>query len=80
MSLPSVPAFPFLANDLWQITTPGKVYTMTHTGNLLWLFYNGYLQLRGPHYTIAQGRVITLKFNAMPGDNLYAVYMATTYS
>lgn len=65
----------FLAPPGWQYTLSRSAY-----GNsLIGLFYNGVLQLPSIHYTLTQ-RTIGLMFYTNSGDNLYALYVATTLS
>lgn len=87
----AVPPFKFWANDIWLILAPGSTvpnaappgmsYSLSRNtdGKLLGLFYNGNFQIPGVHYVLF-GRDIVLKFRTQIGDNLYAQYMATTYS
>ena len=58
----------------------GSEYTLTRgifNSTLLGLYYNGNNLLPNIHYTL-NGRAITLAFSTYSGDNLYAVYVATT--
>lgn len=61
---------------------PSNVYTLTrnaYNNSLILLAYNGNLLLPNMHYTL-NGRTITLAFTTWNGDNLYAIYVATTFN
>lgn len=76
-----VPPLQYITADLFQITVPSSVYTLTQDvfgGMLLGLFYNGALQIPGLHYTL-NGRTVTLNgWTTGAGDNLYASYVAAS--
>jgi hypothetical protein len=64
------------------LAPPGYLYTLSkspYDGVLLGVYYNGVLQLPSIHYQMAQ-RTIALQFNTANGDNLYALYVASTLS
>lgn len=63
----------YLAPPGWSYTLSRSAYNNT----LIGLFYNGVLQLPSIHYTLVQ-RTIGLMFYTNSGDNLYALYVATT--
>jgi hypothetical protein len=63
-----------------SLAPPGYSYNLTRTpmsGAPLSLYYNGILQIPSIHYTIT-GRTIGLMFYTNSGDNLYAVYQASS--
>jgi len=64
------------------LAPPGYSYTLSrsaYSGVLIGLYYNGILQLPSIHYTLTN-RTIGLMFYTNSGDNLYALYVATTLS
>jgi hypothetical protein len=63
-----------------MLAPPGYLYTLSRSaygGALIGLYYNGILQLPSIHYTLTN-RTIGLMFYTKAGDNLYALYVATT--
>jgi hypothetical protein len=73
-----VPVMPPRAQTL--LAPPGYAYKLTRQplpNMLLGLYYNGNLQLPSFHYSLV-GRDIYLNFYTANGDNLYALYVATT--
>lgn len=64
------------------IAPPGYLYTISrscYNGALVALFYNGLYQLPSIHYQLVN-RNIGLQFYTHDGDNLMALYVATTLS
>lgn len=80
-----VPSIQFATTDIFLITLtgpnqPGSAYNLTYppfAGSLLGLYYNGNLLIPGLHYSIS-GQTVTLNFSTGIGDNLCAVYVATS--
>lgn len=79
------PPFKFLASDYWVIprdAPAGNIYTITRSADPTFpfaLYYNGNRLVNPLHYAVSV-RTITLNFETQLGDNLYAQYMATSYS
>lgn len=74
------PIPPMSPNAQQALAPPGYLYTLSRNcygGALMGLYYNGNLQLPSIHYTITN-RTIGLMYYTNAGDNLYALYVATT--
>jgi hypothetical protein len=74
------PITPFPVGAQSMLAPPGYIYTLSRqpmNGMLLGLYYNGLLQVPSFNYTII-GRSIYLNFYTNSGDNLYALYVATS--
>lgn len=91
MPFPQFPPFKFLTGDYWVITPtgsspntapPGNAYTISRSADPSFpiaLYYNGNRLVNPLHYRFSV-RTVTLNFDTEVGDNLYAQYMATTYT
>lgn len=69
-----------LATTNYNGAPPGALYTLSRDAfndTLISLFYNGNALLPGIHYTLI-GQRITLGFGTNDGENLYALYVATS--
>jgi hypothetical protein len=77
------PSFTTLpASAHFNSVAPTDTVTLTrsaYNGVLIGMLYNGNMLLPNIHYTITQ-RIINLAFSPYDGDNLYAIYVATTLS
>jgi hypothetical protein len=75
-----IPAMPLRTRTM--LAPPGYLYTLTrsaYNNTLIGLFYNGNLLIPSFNYSLTQ-RTIGLGFWTQSGDNLYAIYVATSLS
>ena len=77
------PPLQYLTSTLWQvgIGQGTNVYTLprsVYNNQLLGLYYNGTLQIPGLHYTLTNRTITLTNWSTQAGDNLFALYVATT--